>query len=253
MNRSVLVVVLVAILFVPRAASAQWAVFDFSNLQQAITTFRQLQTQYQFLVEQAQRLPFDMAARYGVPSVPWPSHVPANAVTQPLLDALNRGDRSGAMYAATVATLDPLDAVLARIPAPFQPRVGTGYATIELADRIAATAIDHAGTLRTQGARVVDTIQHMEDDAVSGDPRLHTQAALLNKLNTASVLGLRIAAQTSQTLVGVAEQLLVTNKRQRDAEAKMMNAQLYHWQYGPEYSRDLVSRTAQALDTWRQP
>ncbi|MEQ1574671.1 MAG: hypothetical protein ABL993_10540, partial [Vicinamibacterales bacterium] len=107
--------------------------------------------------------------------------------------------------------------------------------------------------LRTQGARVVDTIQHMEDDAVSGDPRLHTQAALLNKLNTASVLGLRIAEQTSQTLVGVAEQLLVTNKRQRDAEAKLMNAQLYQWQFGPEYSRDLVSRTAVALDTWRQP
>ena len=51
----------------------------------------------------------------------------------------------------------------------------------------------------------------------------------------------------------VVEQLLVTNKRQRDTEAKQMDAQLYQWQYGPAYGQDLFRQTAQGLDTWRQP
>ena len=120
---------------------------------------------------------------------------------QPLLQALNHGDLTGNQYAQTVDPLNPVQAVLAQIPASLHARLATGYATIELADRIARTAVHQAGALRTQGVNVLRTIQAMEDDAVSADARFHSQVALLNKINGTNVLGLRIAEQTSQSVL----------------------------------------------------
>jgi hypothetical protein len=249
----VCVVVLLGVLCLPAMVSAQFVVHDPTNYAQAITTYQQLVQQYQLLLQQARRLPVNQATRYRVPTLPWPSHGTAAAYAHPLLDALNRGDATGAQYAQTIAAVDPIQTALAQIPAGLRARIGTAYATIELADRVARSAVHQAGALRTHGATVLQTIQSMEDDAVSGDDRFHTQAALLNKINAASVLGLRIAEQTSQSLLHVVEQLLVTNKRQRDAEAKLMNAQLYQWRYGQSYAQDLFRQTAQGLDSWRQP
>jgi len=239
-------------LLCPAVASAQWIVHDPVHLAQTVTTYHQIVEQYRLALEQARRLPVDLARRYRVPTLPWTAHGVAT-VAQPWLDALNRGDATGLLYARTVAPLDPLAAVIGRIPAALRPRVGTGYATIEAADYLARTAVHQAGALRTHGADVTRTIEAMEDDAVSGDARFHTQVALLNKINAAAVLDLRIAEQTSQSVVSVVEQLLVGNKRQRDAEAKLMNAQLYQWQFGLGYGEDLTRNTAAALDAWRQP
>jgi hypothetical protein len=237
----------------PTRASAQWVVYDPSNYAEAVATLAQLVQEYQLLLQQARQLPVNLAARYRVPTLLWPSHDTISTYAQPLLEALNRGDLTGAKYAQTVDPLVPVQAVLAQIPASLQTRLGTSYATIELADRVARTAVHQAGALRTQGVNVLRTIQALEDDAVSGDPRFHSQVALLNKINGTNVLGLRIAEQTSQSLLHVVEQLLLTNKRQRDAETKQMNAQLYHWQWGAAYGQDLFRVTAQGLDGWRQP
>jgi hypothetical protein len=240
-------------LVMPTSVSAQWVVYDPTNYAQAVLRFEQLVQQYRLLLEQTRQLPVDLAARYRVPTLLWPSHDTGADYAEPLLLALNEGDPSGTQYARTVDPLSAVRVVLEEIPAALRARVGTGYATIELADRLARTAVDQAGGLRTQGVRVLRTIQAMEDDAVSTDPRFHSHVALLNKINGTNVLGLRIAEQTNQSVVTVIEQLLVANKRQRDAETKQMNAQLYQWQYGPAYGDDLFRRTAVGLDTWRQP
>jgi hypothetical protein len=252
-RRVSVVCIVLGTLLLPRSVFAQWVVYDPTNYAQAITEFQQLVQQYQLLLQQTRQLPVNLAARYRVPTLPWPSHVTVADYAQPLLMALNQGDPTGTHYAQTVAPLDPVQVVLSHIPAAFRARVGTDYATIELADRVARTAVHQAGALRTYGATVQQTIQAMEDDAVSGDARFHTETALLNKINGANVLGLRIAEQTSHSLLHVVEQLLVTNKRQRDTEAKQMDAQLYQWQYGLAYGQDLFRQTAQGLDSWRQP
>jgi hypothetical protein len=254
MRRAVLIVTLVVLVALcPRPANAQWIVHDPANLAEAIATFEQLVQHYALVLQQTRRLPLNLAARYRVPALPWLTHGAVADYAGPLLEALNRGDAAGAKYLQTVAGLDPIRNVMAHVPADLQARLGTAYATIELADRVARTAVHQAGVVRTNGATVLQTIQALEDDAVSGDDRFHTQAALLNKINGASVLSLRIAAETHQSLLGVVEQLVVSNKRQRDSEAKVMDAQLYQWQYGRAYGDDLVSRTAAALDGWRQP
>lgn len=252
--RTLLLVALISATWLsPGPAAAQWIVHDPANLVQAVSTFQQLVQHYALVLQQTRRLPVNLAARYRAPGLPWLSHGIVADYAGPLLDALNRGDVTGAQYLQTVADLDPIRAVLAQIPADLRTRVGTAYATIELADRIARTAVHQAGTVRMNGPTILQTIQALEDDAVSGDDRFHTQAALLNKINGASVLGLRIAEETHQSLLGVVEQLVVTNKRQRDTEAKLMDAQLHQWRFGRDYGADLVSRTAQALDGWRQP
>ena len=81
----------------------------------------------------------------------------------------------------------------------------------------------------------------------------NTQIAVLNKINAASVLERRVSKTTNQFLMHTLEQLLVQNKRSRDAEARAMDAQVFQWRYGLPYGRNLFSRTASTMDAWRQP
>src|SRR5258708_24987056 len=74
-------------------ASAQFVVFDPANLANAllryaelqqtyvqlVTTYQQIRTQYLLLQQQAQRLPFDMSARYRAEANPWLPFSAANA------------------------------------------------------------------------------------------------------------------------------------------------------------------------------
>jgi hypothetical protein len=182
----------------------------------------------------------------------WPTHdLSSWLFAQPMLSALNRGDTTGARYRQVADLVDIPTDVLARMPPELRRRLGTAYATIELADSIATRAVDQAGAVRSNGRLILQTIQAMDTDAFALDDSYQTQNAILNKINTASVLGLRIGAQSNQFLMDALEQLLVENKRQRDTEAKGMDATIHQWRYGQLYGADLFSRTAANLDTWR--
>src|SRR5258708_37990685 len=61
------------------AATAQFVVYDPTNYAQAIVRYPQLVHQYRFLVEQARRLPGDIARRYRVPAGPSHTHEPGCA------------------------------------------------------------------------------------------------------------------------------------------------------------------------------
>ncbi len=96
-------------------------------------------------------------------------------------------------------------------------------------------------------------IANIENDALAGSDDLHTQVAVLNKINGANVVALRIAEAGNQLQMHALEQLLVQNTRLRDADAHAMNARLFQWRYGAEYGRALYPRTATMLESWRQP
>ena len=91
----------------------------------------------------------------------------------------------------------------------------------------------------------------MEQDAASTLDAFNTETALLNKINTASVLGLRLADQSNQFLLNTVEQLLVDTTRKRDTEAAVLDATIYQWRYGQAYGADLFHNTATDMDTWR--
>ena len=112
--------------------------------------------------------------------------------------------------------------------------------------------INQVGAVRTNGSSVLSAIRAVENDTVDLTDSFQSQTAILNKINGTSVLGLRIAERSTQLQMHTLEQLLVDNQRRREAEAVLMNAAIYQWQYGLQYGQDLYRSTATNLDSWRQ-
>ena len=66
------------------------------------------------------------------------------------------------------------------------------------------------------------------------------------------MLGLGIGPQSNQFLMATLEQFPVDKKRERDTEAKSMNATISHqWRYVLAYGTVLFWNTAMNLDDWR--
>jgi hypothetical protein len=248
-----LAVMVIAIL--SNTVTAQFVVYDPTNYFQALTRYAQLLEQYRFWVAQARRLPVDLANRYRLVPVRWSTY--DNAESSPyaesILSALNTGDPTGGLYAVSVDPLETLDDLISSVPVELRPRLRLLYGALQFDDGVAKTAINQVGVTRTNGPFALNTIQNMEDDAVASADEFHTQVALLNKINGATVLALRLNETASELQLHILEQLLVENKRSRDAEAVVMDAHLFQWRYGAAYGRDLFSHTAAALDSWRQP
>jgi len=234
---------------------AQFVVHDPLNYAQALARYAQLIEQFRFMVKQARRLPVDMASRYKVPATRWRHHDTETqyAYARPLLTALNAGDTSGALYGQVTDRLDDLDDLLPTVPSELRRRLQNSYATIQFADSVARMAIHQIGAIRSNGKNTLLAAENMENDAASPDETLNSQIAVLNKINAASVLELRVSETTNQFLMHTLEQLLVQNKRSRDAQARAMDAQVFQWRYGLPYGRNLFSRTASTMDSWRQP
>ncbi len=257
MSRTIRVtsIVLLILALQARTIRAQFVVYDPTNYFQALTRYAQLLEQYRFWVAQARRLPVDLGLRYRLLPVRWRTHDPTGTYTyaQPILSALNNGDATGTLYDVSTDRVATLDDLLAFVPQDLRGRLESLYGSIQFGDSVAKTAIDEVGATRTNGRLALNTIQNMEDDAVSNADDFQTQTALLNKINGATVLALRLDETAMQLQLHVLEQLLVENKRTRDADGRLMNAQLFQWRYGQSYGRDLFSHTASALDSWRQP
>jgi hypothetical protein len=256
MRRAAAAGLAVAMLSVPapgRAQAYDYLVYDQANWYQALLQLFQIVEQFRLMLKQAQRLPGDMASRYRVLSPPWPLYdVTGLRYAQPILNALNLGDLAGSGYRQVVHALDSPDDIVSRLPADLRRRLQVAYAGIELADRVATMGVNQAGAVRVGGNSLLSVIQLMQNDAVSTLDDYHSQTALLNKINGAAVLGLRIGERTNQFLATTIEQLMVDNTRKRDAEAVLMNATIHQWRYGQAYGEELFRNTATALDSWRQ-
>ena len=250
---ALLVAVLLAAPVRARAQAYDYLVYDDSNWYQAVLQFFQMLEQARILARQARRLPLDMVTRYRGTSVDWSLHsIDARLqYAQRILGALNTGDRTGTAYRQVIQPLDLPAAAVARMPVSLQRRLTTAYAGIELADSVSALAVDQMGLMRTEGPRNLLVAANMERDAVSINDDLHTQTAVLNKINAAATLQLRMQDHMQKSLMSTVEQLLVANRRQRDSEAALLNATIYQWQYGRDYGASLFRNTAAALDGWR--
>jgi hypothetical protein len=234
---------------------AQFVVHDPLNYAQALARYAQLIEQLKFMVKQARRLPVDMGSRYRVPATRWRHHdvEVQYPYARPVLTALNFGDTSGALLQEVSERLDDLDEVLPAVPSELRRRLANSYATVQFADSVARMAIHQIGAIRSNGKNTLLAAENMENDAAALGDSFNTQAALLNKINAASVLELRINETTNQFLMHALEQLLVHNKRARDAEAQLMDARLFQVRYGIPYGRELFDHTRSTLDDWRQP
>ena len=244
--------VALAVALLSSPVHAQLAVFDPANYIQAIAQVEQMIKEYEFLIQQAKRLPVNMAGRYHAYTPGWAPHDPSSVFyAGGILKGLNDGDPSGAGYRSMSHFLDSFPDVAWRMPEALRGPLATLYANIELADAVATTGIDQVGQMRETTNIVLQVIDNMEADAFSGDDSFQTQTAILNKINGANVLGLRVAMQNHEFLGDTLEQLIVDNKRKRDTETRLINATINQWRYGPSYSADLFSHTAANIDRWR--
>ncbi len=231
---------------------AQFVVYDPTNYVEAVATYEQLIQQYEFLLQQAKRLPVDMATRYHAHSLDWTLHdlTAGLLYAQPLLTALNQGDPTGTAYRQTVDPLDVPTDIVGRMSVAMRQRLATAYATIELADSTNRLAVDQTGTARAEGPFTLQAVKNVEHDAANPADAFQSQTALLEKIDAALAINVRLGEITNQFQLSTVEQALVESTRKRDTEAALMDATIHQWRYGQAYGADLFSRTAANIDAW---
>jgi hypothetical protein len=232
---------------------AQFIVYDPSNYFEAVLEYEQLIRQYAFLLRQARRVPVDLGSRYHAYSLDWTTHDVSGALlyARRVLAALNEGDRTGSAYRNLVAPLDVPTDVVARMPRAMQRRLAAAYASLELTDSMNRLAIDQTGTGRAEGPLTLQAVKNVERDIANPGDDFHSQTALLEKINAALAIAVRLSEQTNQFEVSALEQSIVEATRKRQTEAALMNAIIRQWRYGKAYGDDLFSQTAANIDGWR--
>src|SRR5438067_1316668 len=216
---SSLIAVVLALALLSRPVHAQLAVFDPLNYVEAILQVEQMIREYEFLIQQAKRMPG--MGKYHVYTPGWAPHDTDSVFyAGALLHGLNDGDPGGAGYRSMTHFLDAFPDVAWRMPDALRGPLATNFANIELADAIATMSIDQVGTMRETTNLVLQLIEGVEGAAFAGDDDLQTQTAILNKINAANIVALRVGMQNHEVLGDTLEQFIVDNKRKRDTETR---------------------------------
>jgi len=232
---------------------AQLVVYDPVNYIEAVQQYLQIVREYDMMLAQIRRVPVDIATRYHAHSIEWTLHTLTDPLVyaEPLLRALNEGDPIGKAYRDLIDRLEIPTDVFSHMPPELRRRLISSYSTVELADSIARLAINQTGAARTDGPFTLQAIRNVEHDIANPGDDFHSQTALLEKINAAEAIALRVGEQTNQFQLSTLEQQTIETKRKRDTEAAVMNATIYQWRYGQAYGADLFRNTATDLDGWR--
>ena len=108
------------------------------------------------------------------------------------------------------------------------------------------------GALRLNGRRELAAIDALERHVIDPSDE-QSMTAVLDKVSGAVLIETRQKQARLQLLAAVAEQLIVENKRSRDAEAAAMNMQLGRLRDGRAANTSLLSGAGADLRGWRQP
>lgn len=166
--------------------------------------------------------------------------------------ALNYGDAAGSAYLAISHPVLPAEQAISRLPAYARRAISARLATLNASDAAIITATHQTGQTRLNGRRELRAIDGLELDVTNGTFEQST-TAVLDKISGAVLIGARQREARGQLLTGVVEQLLMENKRARDADAAAMNMQLVTWRDRAAANEAMVAGTGHALRTWRQP
>ena len=255
-----------AILLAP-AAHAQFAVFDASNLVEAIQEFGQLEQMYTTAVEtrdqiisaynlahQMAQMPQDLAGRYQSQVSPWINLSAPDSYgnTGAWMNALNLGGQSQATtaYASAVLQAQQFPAsALATQDAATQAVIQNQYATSELGQGVITNALSTVGTIRSNSEALSQKLANLESDTYSTDPSQQSEMAVLGKINTATVLQIHSQQDTNQILAAsVAQQALVA-KQQMDEQNRLINQAIYFNQNFPTTMQKVAGGITNALQS----
>lgn len=244
-------------------------VFDPSNFEEALQQLAQLEQQYAQLVEtyhvvanqyeqmlrMARPDPVDMSARYRALVTPWTGSSATNVYGNTLgwITGINTGQSVQSGYSAATEPLGDYGSALSQVPTEEAQRIERSHATVELADGANLSSMQTIGNLRQNAAAVEAAIQNLENDSLSSDPAMNTEIAVLNKINAASVIGLKNTQDTNQLLVGLAEEQIIQAKRERDAEARAINNHVRFLSEAKGVMAAQAQDASAAMLAWRMP
>jgi hypothetical protein len=111
-----------------------------------------------------------------------------------------------------------------------QATVANQYATSELAQTTTTNTLATLGTIRSDSQSFATQLANLESDTLSDDSSQQTQAALLGKINSATLLQLHSQEDTNQLLMASIQQQLIAQKQQIDAQNRAINNAIYFQQ-----------------------
>lgn len=227
------------------------------QLNQLRATYDQIVNQYNLALQMSRNLP-NMAARYAALWAPWrqtdSQDLYGNTTTW--INGINSGVFPTVVngYQQATNTLLPYTpALLAAMPANEIQRVQSDAATIQLADGAAENAMEMIGAIRANALNTTDTINNIQNDSLSDDPNLNTEASILNKVNATNVLSLQNAQDTNKLLVSLLEQQTILSKQARDSATNVSNADISRRLNSVAFGQQLSGGIGQTLNTYRLP
>ena len=249
--------------------SAQFVVYDpvnyanallrYYELQQQlfelISTYEQIRTQYLLLKQQAQKLPFSLAARYRTLATPWVPLIGASTYgrTAPWILSATTGVNAVTAFTQATQALQPYGAGLTGLSAAETARIQTRYDRTQLRDGTLATALTAIGRLRQAETTVETTLKNLESDAYADVSDYHTQIAVLNKINATGVTAARMAKDTNALLVSLLEGQMLDATERREASAQAIAAQAAFLTEARPLLARTTAQTTTALTTFRIP
>lgn len=218
----------------------------------AVATRNQIVTMYN-LAYQMSQLPQNLAARYRTDWSQWTSlQAPANTYgnTAALVNALNYGALSNAQQGylnAYVQVQNYTSGGYSSLDSRTQATVANQYATSELAQTTTTNAIATLGTIRSDSQAFATQLANLESDTFSTDPSQQTEAALLGKINSATLLQIHSQQDTNQLLAAQIQQQLVAQKQQIDAQNRSINNAIYFQQNFPTTMQNLTGGVSDSM------
>jgi len=238
----------VVLLMSPKLGRAQFGgvVYDPTNFHNAVLryyqlrlqlyqlqqTYRQVLNQYNLAVRMARSIQ-NMPSRYRASFSAWRplTTVPdAYQNTGGWVSATNSGQLSAVLngYKKVVEQLNRYSpAALASMDPGEGGRALASYATVELADGANTNSLGIIGNLRANARELQRQIANLERDSFSNSPQLNSEVSVLNKINAANVLTLRILQDANNLRVAELEQQVLNSKRVRDAMTSAINTDIY--------------------------
>lgn len=255
-----IVLALALVVLAPKPTHAQWIVHDpTTTARNAITAalkLDQLNTltlEMEKLRRMARRLSeFTNLRKYAIANTPlWRTHDAQNSLfANAYRAAMNYGDALGLGAAAVTRTR------LTPASLPTDPRalaaINAALATLDAADSALIAATDQAGLLRYNGRGETLVLDALETDVLNPSFQQST-TAVLDKLSGAGLLEIRQKQARLELLAAFVEELVIDEKRTRDAETAVLNMQLGRVLGGRTANAGLTAGAANDLRTWRQP
>jgi hypothetical protein len=246
-------------------AHAQWTVFDPTNYATALNEFHELQQTYTTALQtrnqivaaynlayQMSQMPQNLAARYQADFAQWTSMSAPNTYgnTAAWVNALNIGGSSSASqaYTQSVVQVQPYPPVsYSALDSATQATVANQYATSELAQGTTTGTLATLGTIRSNSQAFAAKLANLDADTYSTDPSQQTEAALLGKINSATLLQIHSQQDTNQLLMASIQQQLVAQKQQIDAQNRAINNAIYFQQNFPSTMQNVTTGVSDSM------